>query len=90
MSFTIFLIWSSLQPSCLVEQNHLCNFDRGHHGEHSCEVISNADQWFRRRCSYLELWQPFHQQTVIWVEGLIRNNSMKSERNPIENDSVSD
>ena len=22
-----------------VEQNHLCNFERGHHGEHSCEVI---------------------------------------------------
>ena len=27
------------QPSCLVEWNHLCNFERGHHVEHSCEVI---------------------------------------------------
>ena len=27
------------QPSCSVEQKHLCNFERGHHGEHSCEVI---------------------------------------------------
>ena len=27
------------QPSCSVEWNHLYNFERGHHGEHSCEVI---------------------------------------------------
>ena len=27
------------QSSCSVEQNHLCNFERGHHGEHSCEVL---------------------------------------------------
>ena len=27
------------QPSFSVEQNHLCNYERGHHGEHSCEVI---------------------------------------------------
>ena len=26
-------------PSCMQEQNHLCNFERGHHREHSCEVI---------------------------------------------------
>ena len=25
-------LWS---PSCSVEQNHLCNFERGHHGEHT-------------------------------------------------------
>ena len=36
------------RPSCSVERNHLCNFERGHHGEHSCEVIWNLDQWFRR------------------------------------------
>ena len=28
----------------------LCNFGRGHYGEHSCEIILNLDQWFRRRC----------------------------------------
>ena len=44
MWFKRFLIWSS------VEWNHLCNFERGHHGEHSYEVIWNLDQWFRRRC----------------------------------------
>ena len=39
----------TLASSCLVEQNHLCNFERGHYGEHSCEVIWNLGQWFRRR-----------------------------------------
>ena len=29
-------LWRS---PCLVEQTHLCNFERGLHGEHSCEVI---------------------------------------------------
>ena len=29
------LWWSS----CSVEQHLLCNFERGHHGEHSCQVI---------------------------------------------------
>ena len=32
-----------------VGQNHLCNFERGHHGEHSRNVIGNLDKWFRRR-----------------------------------------
>ena len=27
------------QPSCSLEQNHLCNFEREHHWENSCEVI---------------------------------------------------
>ena len=26
-------------PSCPVEQNNLCTFEREHHGEHSCQVI---------------------------------------------------
>ena len=26
--------------------NHLCNFGRGHYGEHSCEINLNLDQWF--------------------------------------------
>ena len=32
------------------EWDHLCNFGRGHYGEHSCEIILNLDKWFRRRC----------------------------------------
>ena len=53
-SVNLFLIWASGSegdvvtkisylklwwPSCSVEWNHLCNFEREHHGEHSCEVI---------------------------------------------------
>ena len=33
-----------------LQQNHLCHFERGYHGEYSCEVIWNLDQWFKRRC----------------------------------------
>ena len=33
-----------------MERNHLCNFERGHHGEHSYEVIWNLDKWLLRRC----------------------------------------
>ena len=33
-----------------MERNHLCNFARGHYGEHSIEIILNLGQWFRRRC----------------------------------------
>ena len=38
------------QSSCLVQLNHLCNFERRHHGEYLCEVIWNLNQWFKRRC----------------------------------------
>ena len=31
--------------SSSAEWNHLCNFGRGHYGEHSCEIIL----WFSRR-----------------------------------------
>ena len=43
----------------------LCNFCRGYHEEHLCDIILNLDQWFRRRCcikdiSHLELYgHPF-------------------------------
>ena len=50
MSFKIYHILSSGGPPYSVERNHLCNFERGHNGEHSCEVILNLDQWFRRSC----------------------------------------
>ena len=26
-------------PSCSVERYHLCKFEKGHNGEHSCEVL---------------------------------------------------
>ena len=63
------------QPSCSVERNHLCNFERGHHGEHSCEVLLNLDQWFRR-C---------HLKTfLIWSSGgpfVQRSAFCSAERN---------
>ena len=34
-------------PFCAVEQNHLCNFNRGYPEEQFCEIILNLDQWFR-------------------------------------------
>ena len=34
ISVKLFLI-----GACSVEPNHLCNFERGHHREHSCEFI---------------------------------------------------
>ena len=40
-------------PSCSVEQNHLCNFRRGHHGANSCEVIWHLDKWYSRRCLFI-------------------------------------
>ena len=38
------------QPFYSTEENHLCNFGRGHYEEHFCEVILNLDQWFRKKC----------------------------------------
>ena len=38
------------QPFGLSEQNHLCNFGRGHYEEQFCEIILNLGQWFRRCC----------------------------------------
>ena len=38
-----------LWQSCLMQQNHLCNFERGHHwGKFMCRW--NLDQWFKRKC----------------------------------------
>ena len=31
----------------VAEVEPLCNFGRGHYGEHSCEIILNFDPWFR-------------------------------------------
>ena len=33
-----------------MDRNHLNNFERGPTEDHSCEVWSNSNQWFRRRC----------------------------------------
>ena len=33
-----------------MDRNHLNNFERGPTKDHSYEVWSNSNQWFRRRC----------------------------------------
>ena len=73
-------------PLCSAEWNHLCNFDRRHHGEQLCEIILNFDQWFSRRChlKIFPIWSsggPFVQQSrticLNLVKSIIRNNSVK-------------
>ena len=46
------------RPLCLAEQNHLCNFVRGHHEEQICEIILNLDKLSFKDISYLKLWWP--------------------------------
>ena len=69
-----------------MEQNHLCNFGRGHHEEHFCEIILNLDQWFGWRCHLktfliLSSGNPCIKtcETVcaILVEGIMRNYFVK-------------
>ena len=69
------------QPLSSIEQNHLCNFGRRHHGEQFCEIILNLDQLFRRKCllKVFLIWSsgnPFVQRSVticaILVEGIMR------------------
>ena len=36
------------QPFCSVERNYLCNTDRGHYRQLSCEIILRLVQWFSR------------------------------------------
>ena len=71
---------------CLVEQNYLCNFGRRHHEEQFCAIILNLDQWFRRRCRFKIFliyssggpFVPVDPFVHILVEGIMRNNSVKS------------
>ena len=43
---SIFSSW----PRYAMDRNHLNNFERGPTKDHSCEVWSKSNQWFRRRC----------------------------------------
>ena len=86
MSFTDISYLELWKPLCSMERNHLCNFGRRHHEEQFCEIILNFEPVVREEMpfkgnSYLELWQPFVQQSVsicaILVEGIMSNNSVK-------------
>ena len=39
---------------CLAEQNHFCNFGRGYHEEHSCEIILNWTHVVQEEMSFEE------------------------------------
>ena len=41
----LFYLW---QLFCSSEKGNLCNFGKGHYGEHLCEIMLNSDQSFRR------------------------------------------
>ena len=68
-----------------MERNHLCNFGRWYSEEQFCEIISNLDQWFKRRCllNIFIIWSsggPFVQRRAticaILVEGIKRNSKI--------------
>ena len=76
------LLW----PFCSAEHNHLCNFGRGHHEEHFCEIILNLEEKFSRRCclKIFLIYSPgslFVQRSgticAILVKGIMRNISVK-------------
>ena len=75
------------RPFCSAEWNHLCNSGRGYQEKQFCEIVLNLDQWLRRRCrlKIFLIWSsggPFVQRSIticaIFVEGIIRNKSVKS------------
>ena len=49
-------------PSCSADQNHLCNFGRGHLSmeEHLRVIILNLDQWCRSRCRLMKNLRTTH------------------------------
>ena len=68
------------------EQNHLCNFGRGHHEMLFCEFFLNLDLWFKRKfCLKIFLIKsscgPFvwrrGTNCSILVEGIMKKISLK-------------
>ena len=65
------------RPFCSAEQNHLCNFGRGHYEKYFCESILNLDQMLFKDISYLFVWWS-EITCAILVEGkIMRNISVK-------------
>ena len=50
MSFKDTSFSKALVALLFSEENHLCNFGRGHKKEQFFEITLNLAQWFRRRC----------------------------------------
>ena len=68
-----------------MERNNLCNFERGHHGEHSCEAHVKfgpvVKEMSLKRFLFWRSGGPCVQwrETIyaILVEGIMRNKSSK-------------
>ena len=56
MSFNNIYYLQLLQPLYLAEQDHLCNFGRGHHEEHFQFGPVVQRKMLFKDISYLELW----------------------------------
>ena len=85
MSFKRLLIWSPGSPPVQWSKIIYALLKR-HHEEHSCEVIGNWDQWFRKRCRLKTFLikssdSPFYSvdwnHLCILEEGIMRNNPVK-------------
>ena len=75
------------RPFCSAEQNHKCNFGRGHHDheEQFCAIILNLNPQLRGCCFTIFItWSSgssfilcSRNIPAILVEGIMRNNSIK-------------
>ena len=54
-----------------MDRNHLNNFKRGPTKDHSCEVWSKSNQWFRRRCCL----KIVDGQMDEWMDGQMDNDN---------------
>ena len=52
-------------PFFSAERNHLCNFGRGHHEQHSCEIILKSNQWFSKRFC-LKIFLIYKALAALW------------------------
>ena len=86
MSFKDISYLELWQPFYSREENHLCNFGRGHYEEQFCEIILNLDQWFSKKCclktfviysSSGSFVQQNGTSCAVLDKGIMRNISVK-------------
>ena len=72
----------SSEPCFWADQNFANNFWKGSPKEHSCEIISKCDQWFRRRFfknffMSIECRSPHSPEPCLWTDQNFVNNFWK-------------
>ena len=72
MSFKRFFYFQIRWPFCSAEQNYFSNSGRGQYGEHSCKIILNLDQCFKRRCHYCQK----HTNETQWTKTYHNSSSL--------------